>query len=264
MTQTEHLQSVILMIMKDIDLFCRNNNIDYYLFAGTALGAKRHGGFIPWDDDLDIALTPKNYEKFVALAREYFNDEKYYFQEGEVDWPEHFSKIRLKGSHIREKGEYYLGPEKDGIYVDVFRVDYASPHKLDRMIQYFWGKIWVTYNQKAKGYCSRSLIKKIILTISSLLKWEPLYRFVKGRYLKYNDTPTEWIADVLGRTRWKTAFMPAKYYGVPTEVNFAGERFYAPENLHEYLNWYYGDYMQLPPLEKRKGLHIESIDFGKY
>lgn len=264
MTQIKHLQSVLLQMMKDIDSFCRNNGIEYYLFAGTALGAKRHGGFIPWDDDLDIALTPQNYDKFISLAKVRLNNEKYYFQEGETDWPEHFSKVRLRNTHIREKGEYFLGKGKDGIYIDIFRVDYASNNKMGRMLQYFFGKLWLAYNQKSKGYHSNSISKKIILKVAGLLEFRPIYHFVRNNYLKYNASSTKWIADVMGRTRWNTAFIPSNYYGTPTETNFEGESFFAPEYLHEYLQCYYGDYMQLPPIEKRKGLHIESIDFGNY
>ena len=77
MTELRHLQLVIMQIMKDIDDICRRNNIDYYLNGGSAIGAIRHKGFIPWDDDLDIMMTFDNYERFIKACREQLDPEKY-------------------------------------------------------------------------------------------------------------------------------------------------------------------------------------------
>lgn len=264
MTQSEHLQSVILMIMKDIDKLCRENGIEYYLFGGSALGAKRHNGFIPWDDDLDIVLLPSMYDKFINVCKQKLDKDKYVLQEGLVDWPEHFSKIRLKGTHIKEYGEWYIGPEMDGIFIDVFRVDYASNSKFGRLIQYWWGKLWLTYNMNCKGYKPDSTSKKLISVMAKPLKYKPIRRFVQNQYLKYNKTATNWTSDVMGRTRWHNAFVPRKVYGKPTLIKFEDTEFFAHEDVDKYLSIVYGDYMQLPPIDKRVGLHITDIDFGKY
>ena len=85
MTELRHLQLVILSIVKDIDKLCRNNDIEYYLFGGSAIGAIRHKGFIPWDDDLDIIMDHSNYDKFVKVCREQLDANKYFFQEGCVN-----------------------------------------------------------------------------------------------------------------------------------------------------------------------------------
>ncbi len=264
MTQTEHLQSVILTMMKDIDKFCRDYEIEYYLFGGTTLGAKRHKGFIPWDDDIDIVLLPEQYDNFIKLCKEKLDKNKYSFQEGTVDWPEHFSKIRLKGTHIKEFGEYYIGPKMDGIYIDVFRVDYASNSKIGRAFQYMWGKLWLAHNMNCKGFKPNSISKKFISLMAKPLKLKSILKFVQKRYLKYNDSPTNWVSDVMGRTRWHNAFVPRSVYGKPTLTQFEDTELYAQEDMDKYLSITYGDYMQLPPVEKRVGLHIIDIDFGKY
>ncbi len=264
MTQTQHLQSIILSITKDIDKMCRENGIKYYLFGGSALGAKRHQGFIPWDDDLDIVFDSENYDKFIALCKTRLNTDKYILQEGGVDWPEHFSKIRLKGTHIREHGEYYINEDMDGIFVDIFRVDNAPNSKIARAIQYFWGKLLLTFAMNKKGYKADTVVKKAMNMLSSTLKFKPLYKFAHKQYYKYNNRHTYWTSDVMGRTRWHNAFIPREVYGKPTEVKFEDTTLFAHHDLDKYLTISYGDYMKLPPEEKRVGMHITHIDFGKY
>ena len=96
----KHLQRVILGIITDIDALCQKNSIDYYLVGGSTIGAVRHKGFIPWDDDLDIIMTHANYEKFIKVCNEQLDREKYYFQEGRKDWPLNYSKVRLRHTRI--------------------------------------------------------------------------------------------------------------------------------------------------------------------
>ena len=87
MTELRHLQLVILHIMKDIDALCAKNNIEYSLNGGSAIGAIRHKGFIPWDDDLDIQMTPTNYKKFIKVCREQLEKEKDNFAEDKGKGP---------------------------------------------------------------------------------------------------------------------------------------------------------------------------------
>ena len=130
MTDLQHLQQVILVIAKDIDSLCRENGIEYYLLGGSAIGAVRHKGFIPWDDDLDIVMDAKNYDKFIKVCREQLDTNKYYFQEGLVDWPMPFSKVKLKGTVFEEPSGFVNEAGERGIYVDVFKVENAPASSL--------------------------------------------------------------------------------------------------------------------------------------
>jgi lipopolysaccharide cholinephosphotransferase len=103
MTTLRKLQLVILSIAKDIDELCKRNNIEYHLIAGSAIGAVRHKGFIPWDDDLDIEMTDDNYRRFLQVCHTQLDKDKYYVQEGVKDWPQNFTKIKLLGTKITEK-----------------------------------------------------------------------------------------------------------------------------------------------------------------
>lgn len=91
------LQNIIINIMKYIDELCKKHQIEYYIIGETALGAVRHGGFIPWDDDLDIAMTRYNYERFLTICEREINKDDFFLQVGRRDWPLYF-KLRLKGT----------------------------------------------------------------------------------------------------------------------------------------------------------------------
>ena len=91
MDNLEELHKSLLEILDDFDTFCKESNIEYSLAYGTLLGAVRHKGFIPWDDDLDVMMTRENYNKFLSLFK---NDEKYTLQKEQVDYPLYFSKLR--------------------------------------------------------------------------------------------------------------------------------------------------------------------------
>lgn len=102
MDKLKHLQNVILDIVKDIDKLCQKNGIEYYLLGGSAIGAIRHKGFIPWDDDLDIIMSADNYDRFIDVCRNQLDQEKYYLQVGLDDWPMYFTKVKLRGTHMKE------------------------------------------------------------------------------------------------------------------------------------------------------------------
>lgn len=264
MTQTEHLQSVLLLIAKDIDLLCRKHNITYYLLGGTALGAIRHMGFIPWDDDFDIVIAAKDYERFLTLAENELDQSKYYIQRGLVDWPEDFSKVKLRNTCIDELEGYIMPNGENGIYVDVFRLDNGADTQLEKICQYFCGKLWLAHSQRKKGYKSVSLVKKIILFASGMLDFKPIERFVYHQYIKFNKKNTGNYSEIMGRARWNNAFTPKCIYGVPHYMPFEGYEFPVQEHLDEYLTRIFGDYMKLPPENQRIGLHINTIDFGSY
>ena len=129
MTELRHLQLVILDIIKDIDIVCKNNGIEYYLLGGSAIGAIRHKGFIPWDDDLDIIMTHSNYNRFLKVCKEQLNSNKYYVQEGLVDWPLDYSKIKLRDTILKEPEGYIPATGEQGIFVDVF--NWTMCHRID-------------------------------------------------------------------------------------------------------------------------------------
>ena len=119
MDKTKHLQSLLLKMIKYIDEICIKNDIEYYLLAGSSLGSVRHKGFIPWDDDLDIVMTYSNYNRFIEVCESQLKSEMFNLQKGEKDWPLPFSKIRLKGTYIKEVEMADLEKSNQGIFIDI-------------------------------------------------------------------------------------------------------------------------------------------------
>ena len=263
MTQLEHLQKVILSIAKDVDDICVKNKIEYYLLGGSAIGAIRHKGFIPWDDDFDIIMDAINYKKFITVCRTQLDKNKYYFQEGVKDWPLPFSKVKLKGTHLREFEGIGDG-ETDGIYMDIFKMDNVSDNPLIARWQYFCGKVYLAYQLSVRSYKSATLKKRILMALSFPLKSKLIRDWVLYQTTKYNDKETNYYGFFFGRTRFHNSVVRKELYGTPQYVPFEDSMFPVPEQYHKYLTQMFGDYMQLPPIEQRKGLHLISVDCGKY
>lgn len=262
MEKIRHLQFVILSIMKDIDKLCKENEITYYLDAGSVIGAVRHQGFIPWDDDLDIIMDHNNYKKFIEVCREKLDNEKYYFQEGLIDWPLDFTQIRLRGTSIEEIES--SNGKCNGIYIDVFRADNISNNKLIAYWQYFCAKVLLCYQLNKRTYNSAPLFKKILMFLSFPLKLKFIRNFFYAQTQLYNNKQTNRVCNFFAGIGWKGSVFNRNLYGTPKYVKFEDSLFPIQENYHEYLTRIYGNYMELPPINERKPKHITNIDFGKY
>ena len=258
-----HLQLVILSIAKDIDCLCRENGITYYLVGGSAIGAIRHQGFIPWDDDLDIIMDAENYERFISTCRQKLDKEKYFFQEGGADWPLPFSKVKLRGTHLNEY-EGSNNEDTNGIYVDIFKMDNVSNNSIVARWQYLCGKLYLSYQLSIRTYKSASLNKRLLMALSFPLKYTPIRKWVLKQTTKFNNIETDYYGFFFGRTRYHNSIVRKDLYGTPLYVKFEDAMLPVPQHYHEYLTHMFGDYMKLPPEEQRKGLHLINVDFGKY
>lgn len=264
MTQLEHLQNILLSIAKDIDNLCRSNGIDYYLIGGSAIGAVRHGGFIPWDDDLDIIMDNENYKRFLQICRSQLDKEKYCLQVGLEDWPLNFSKIKLKGTILEEKEGYADNNDMRGIYVDIFKMDNVSDNQFMAYWQYFCGKCFLSYTLSVRKYKSASFKKKMLMLLSTPMKIEFIRNWILNQTLKSNKKMTRRLGFYYGRTRWNSGVVDRDLFGKPLYVKFEDTFLPVPEKYNEYLTQVFGDYMKLPPIKERVGLHLVSVDFGKY
>ena len=259
------LQNIILNIMKYIDELCEKHQIEYYIIGGTALGAVRHGGFIPWDDDLDIAMTRDNYERFLTICEKEINKDDFFFQVGRRDWPLYFSKLRLKGTLFEEVGAGdEIAKDNRGIFVDIFPLDMASNYKFGRIWQYVCSKLLIARAVSTRHYQTSSIIKKMVMMLSFPLKFGTIEHFFFKQVTKYNGRDTKYIGDFFEISKFKDASYPYRIWGNPINVRFENAYLSAPENLQNYLEFYFGDYNKLPSPEKRHPGHNNGIDFGLY
>lgn len=266
MTELRHLQMVILGIMKDIDDLCREHNIEYYLLGGSAIGAIRHKGFIPWDDDLDIIMTDENYRKFLDVCHRELDTTKYYLQEGLKDWSMYFSKVRLKGTKLVEGVTYTDNPDLQGIYVDVFKMDNVSSNKMKAHWQYFCAKYFLCYQLAARGDREQTfgLKKRLMIMLSFPLKWKALRSWFRKQVERYNGKTADYLGFFYGRTTFRTSIVRKDVFGMPIYVPFEDTQLCVAEHYHEYLTHMFGDYMTPPPIEQQVGLHLTEVNFGGY
>lgn len=257
---------VILGIMKDIDDLCRRHNIEYYLLGGSAIGAIRHKGFIPWDDDLDIIMNDENYNRFIKVCKSELDSSKYYLQEGLKDWSLYFSKIRLKGTFFDEGISYSNDPDKQGIFIDIFKMDNVSSSTVRAFWQFICAKVYLCYQLASRGDYQKSFSfkKRVLMFMSFPLRIKTIRDWFKSQVEKYNNTEEKYYGFFYGRTNLKTAIVDKSIFGTPIRVPFEDTYLCVAEHYHEYLTQMFGDYMTPPPAKERVGLHLINVEFGKY
>lgn len=247
------LQDKILEIAVYIDQFCTKYDIDYCLMGGSALGAKRHGGFIPWDDDLDIFMTPDNYEKFRDRFSKFGDHEKFYLQEygrtqkGYVTVP----KLRMNGTTYIEDLTKDWDIHK-GIFVDIFILHNCPNNKLQQLWQCFWAKCAVVKGMSMRGYNRQTGFKKLLLHVSSILPQKIMVDFALNQVYRYRNVESDYCCNFLGKAVYKKGLYRKAWFNKTEHIPFEKTQLRAPANLHDFLTERFGDYMTPPSQERIK------------
>lgn len=248
-----------LDILKSIDLFCKSNSINYSLAFGTLLGAVRHKGFIPWDDDIDIMMTRENYERF----REVYHSERYplYDLKTNIKYPLSMGKI-----HDSRTYYYRSGIKRDlGLFIDIFPFDNVPE---DTQIRQEWIKKIHKYNIyniakntpiKYQLNSGISLLGKIrIILIKAFGNSSYIHKTLENQYIKYNKETTPYMgvpAVMSMKKSFESKLFPKELFQSYTTLEFENYTFSAICRYDEFLRIFYGDYMQLPPVDQRVGKH---------
>ena len=245
----EH-QIAMLRLLIEFNRVCNIIGTPYLLFAGTLLGAVRHGGFIPWDDDVDVIMLRRDYNRFLSLAGAKLDCENFYIQkEFSEHWPMFFSKLRLNGTTCLEK--YHPRDEKThrGVYLDIFPCDNASDSEFVRKLQLLSSKIVIAKGLYKRGYETYSLRKLLFMRVCSIL---PLKPFLKLCKLEGADG-TSYVHSFLGGSkRFERSVYPRKLFESSISIEFEGYSFPISTGWDELLTILYGDYMRIPSEEERK------------
>lgn len=241
-------QAALLRLLQEFDRVCKALDIPYVLFAGTLLGAVRHQGFIPWDDDLDVLMLREDYNRFMAEAPAVVDADVFYVQrEFSEHWPLFFSKLRLNGTTCLEKVHPKDPQMHQGIYIDIFPCDRARPTALGRRMQFAASKVVIAKALDRRGYDTDSTAKKVMMALCRLLPQKPFLRFVQR-----GKTDGELVHTFLaGARRYSKNVIPRRWLTQRCEVTFEGGTYPAPADYDACLRMLYGDYMTLPPPEER-------------
>lgn len=274
MDNLRDIQMIELEILFELDRICKKNNIQYFLLAGTVLGAIRHNGFIPWDDDIDIGMTRNQYERFIKICSEEL-DSNYFLQTYKTDpnYPGLYAKIRKNNTTFIEKATAKIDMHK-GIYIDIFPFDNIPDRILDRFIhKWLLFVIDIIRSSRILEYHSNlTYIKKMIITIIhyfSRIVPKRLIDCLEEKLAKiYNRTNTECIGNLYGYGQlfkeYDTKICIKREYIFPlSKVKFECHYFPAPGRWHEYLTHYYNNYMEMPPEEQRIGHAVLIADTKK-
>ena len=255
------VQQVLLVILKDIDAICRRHNITYWLNGGSALGAVRHKGFIPWDDDADIAMMRDDFNRFIDVMKEECPD-RYVFQCFQTD--DRYNvlipgmKIRMKGTYLKEVNfllsNRCTGYEGcDGVFVDVFVYDYVSPDHLKDLPPRILNQILMVPEVIADNLLHINPIGIKRLIMKNTIAYGKRNEKKHSDYVGFDLT---WV--------WKSPMKPFIFRCediFPVQyVPFEDTRLPIAHHPHEFLMMGIGeDYMTLPPENKRMAKHIEEI-----
>lgn len=258
-TPLRQAQLVMLKLLKAFHELCEKHGLRYWLDAGTLLGAVRHGGFIPWDDDVDVVMPRQDYLKFCELAQHELPADMF-FQSTDSDpgfvcpWV----KIRDRYSHIEESGGPY--PYSQAIFIDIFPAVFVTDRHAKWRLFY---TLLPPYNKqpersqsgmKAISWLKTLMIGFVQFGFKTLLSF-PALRNKFITWLEAGVPSWQYEPPIRWKNRW-----PQDMVFPLRKIRFEDAEFWAPANADWYLRDYYGDYMQLPPVEKQVSEHaVEAI-----
>ena len=244
------LQMVEYELICEVDRICKKNSIKYTLYAGTLLGAVRHQGFIPWDDDADIAFFPEEYEKFFEACKTDLNKEKFFLQDYRTDpfyrWG--YAKLRRNNSAFIREGQEHM-KSHTGICIDLFTLYSVPDNKITRRLYFdlFFIIRKMLYSEVGKISESNIVLRKLY-SLLSLIPKKTIYRFVNR--ILYRK-PSKLVNILYIPTKSSKYGIPRRCLAGNIDMKFENGRFSAMKGYDEVLHIAYGDYMQLPPVEKR-------------
>lgn len=268
------MQLIELDLLKEFDRVCRLHNISYVITDGTMLGAVRHHGFIPWDDDADICMLREDYERFKKEAMKDLNPDICFFQDNTTDpyyrWG--YAKLRRTGTQHIRVGQEHLKC-KTGIFIDIMPYD-DIPHNLClQLIQNFYCFCCrkILWSEVAKK--NTSGFKKLWFSLLSHISIETVYDFLSVYTSRSRNSSTNRVRLLLfippGREYTKKPLndrygMTKKWITERAEYTFEGVPLYGSRDYDGFLKWKFGDYMKLPSEDKRCGhAQVSFISFGE-
>ena len=261
------IREMELELLREVDRICRRNNIQYFLSGGTMLGAVRHKGFIPWDDDVDIAMLREDYIKFKEVCKTEL-PHKYQYQSytNKDGYHYFFDKITIKDTYFSTKYSDKFEMLK-GISMDIFVFDKTSDNKFFSKLHFkmlmalrlLMNVRWINHPRKDKSY----LLSKLLLPLLRIFSMDTYSKMYDKLLRKYEKRDTSTVLPPATDHKWR-GVMPKSWFETVTDAPFEDVMSYIPTGYDNYLKrWYCEEYMELLPLCERTGTHdYYRLDIG--
>lgn len=268
--ELRRLQLVLVGIVADIDAVCRDNGLNYMLGGGSALGARRHNGFVPWDDDVDINIPRADYDRLIPLFRARFGNR--YWVHTPVETPGYglaLGRIRLKGTSVRTREDIANGQTECGAFVDIFVVESVPSNRIFRAFhglgslaigflyscrKFFYERRlvsrWMVENFRMSAIFRMKLAVGLLVAFASLDFWTRLWDWW-NRLCR--DSESEYVTVPVGRRHYFGELTSRAGFCDTVDTEWEGLKVKVSADLDGYMRRLYGaDYMTPPPLDKRE------------
>ena len=254
-TDLRKVQLIQLEMLLEVDRICRENGIKYCIIAGTLLGAVRHRGYIPWDDDADVALLRSEYVRFRDACKHALDRNRFYFQDytntSGYRWG--YGKLRRKNTAFIRKGQEHM-PYPSGIFIDIFPLDNVPNSRLKRYMHNLECTLLRKMLWSAVG--CKSDPNRIFRFLFILLNHVPassLFAWYENLVKRSNKQLTHGVRILTFPTPNKQYRYKRKWYESLSHITFEAFSFPAPRDYRGYLHFKFGDYKVYPPVSQRKG-----------
>lgn len=248
------IQLIQLEMLIEVDRICKKCGIHYNIIAGTLLGAVRHGGFIPWDDDADVAMLRSEYDRFVKAAARELDTSRFYFQDHRTTpgyrWG--YGKLRRKDTlFLREHQEHMPYPQ--GIFIDIFPLDQVPESRIGRMLVNFECFLVrkVLYSPVGR-IADKNALKRVVYSALSHIPDKTVFGYYEGMIRRASWRNSSMVRILMFPTPNDTYMYYKRWYENSADITFENHTFSGIVDWDGYLSFKFGSYMELPPEEQRK------------